>query len=158
MSELPQRVSDVIERSAGSRPVHSERCHGGSINQAASVTLIDGRTIFAKWHARAPAGFFDAEADGLRRLRASLEKDGRPLVFEVLRRYDLIESEDDRPSYTSLAKELGLALHDIDNYLSQARKRLYQCVQEIVSESVDGPESLRAELDAFFPGFAGGTD
>jgi fructosamine-3-kinase len=39
---------------------------GGDINQAFEVQLVDGRSVFAKTNARAPVGFFEAEARGLR--------------------------------------------------------------------------------------------
>jgi fructosamine-3-kinase len=43
---------------------------GGDINDAHRATLGDGRVVFVKSHARAPAGMFAAEAAGLAWLRA----------------------------------------------------------------------------------------
>jgi len=70
-SGLPEPVVAAVTRHAGSEPVRSRAAHGGSINQAATVALADGREVFCKWHHRAPASFFEAEADGLRRLAAT---------------------------------------------------------------------------------------
>ena len=39
---------------------------GGDINEAAEVTLSDGRVVFVKWNARADPAMFPAEARGLR--------------------------------------------------------------------------------------------
>lgn len=71
----------------------------------------------------------------------------REVEFEVLRRYDLSEP---RPTYAELAAALQVKPSDIDNHLSKARKALYDAVRAVVAESVDGPETLRDELDAFF--------
>jgi DNA-directed RNA polymerase specialized sigma24 family protein len=88
--------------------------------------------------------------EAVARLRRSLEAENRAPVFEAFRRYDLAPGHD-RPSYTDLARELGAAPHDIDNWLSQARRRLYGFVREIVSESVDDADALAQELDELFP-------
>ncbi len=44
---------------------------GGSINEAGRLETARG-PVFVKWHAAPPAGFFEAEADGLARLRPHL--------------------------------------------------------------------------------------
>lgn len=44
---------------------------GGDINQAARVSLADGRAIFVKWNRSAGSDFFAAEAHGLRTLAAA---------------------------------------------------------------------------------------
>lgn len=90
----------------------------------------------------------------LERLRRALEEEGRPRVFEVLQAYDLADSDESRPTYVELARRLAVSPRDIDNYLSQARGRLYQQIREIVAQSVDGPEALQEELGLFFPGGA----
>jgi fructosamine-3-kinase len=43
--------------------------HGGDVAAAFRMDLADGRRVFAKTHARPPAGFFTTEAAGLRWLR-----------------------------------------------------------------------------------------
>jgi len=66
---------------------------GGDINEAYEVTLADGRAVFAKTNARAPAGMFAAEARGLRwlaepgviRIPDVLAVDEDVLVLEMLR-------------------------------------------------------------------------
>ncbi len=40
--------------------------HGGDVARSWRLELHDGRTVFAKTHGRAPAGFFTTEAAGLR--------------------------------------------------------------------------------------------
>lgn len=55
----------------GSSVVASARVSGGDICQASRLTLADGRTVFAKTRAGAPADFFRTEAEGLARLAAA---------------------------------------------------------------------------------------
>jgi RNA polymerase sigma-70 factor (ECF subfamily) len=81
----------------------------------------------------------------IERLRAS----ARPAVFDVFSRYDLAPATA-RPTYVALAKELGVAASDVDNWLSQARAQLYDHIREIVRASVDGPDALRLEMDELF--------
>jgi fructosamine-3-kinase len=53
----------------GALGAHLTRVHplpGGDINPAFALELSDGRRAFAKTQPRAPAGFFEAEAHGLR--------------------------------------------------------------------------------------------
>ncbi len=120
------------------------------------VSLDAGESLLAALKDVPPEEILDREwrrsvlEEALRRLRNSLEAEGRRIVFDALERYDLVP-EEKRPTYAVLAAELKVQPSDIDNYLSSARKRLYDLLREVVGESVDGSEALRAELDDFFP-------
>lgn len=87
----------------------------------------------------------------LERLRTGLLEDGKESIYEVFRRYDLVDSAAERPTYAQMGEDLGVSMAAIDNHLSMARKRLYRHIREIVAESVDTPEALREELELFFP-------
>lgn len=67
---LPADVARVVAGALGAPVGRGEAVHGGSINEAAAVD-VGGERVFVKWHRRAPAGFFAAEADGLGRLAAT---------------------------------------------------------------------------------------
>jgi fructosamine-3-kinase len=54
-----------IERALGSEIVAMDTIAGGDINQAREVRLADGRVVFVKSSARAPATMFEVEARGL---------------------------------------------------------------------------------------------
>jgi fructosamine-3-kinase len=54
-----------VESALGARLASVAEVGGGDINEAARVTLDDGRTVFVKHHARPPAGMFACEARGL---------------------------------------------------------------------------------------------
>ncbi|MGP4845621.1 fructosamine kinase family protein [Marinobacter sp. 1Y8] len=58
---------DTLLRELGLPEItRTESVGGGSISQAFKALLSDGRTVFIKRLRNAPAGFFQAEADGLR--------------------------------------------------------------------------------------------
>jgi fructosamine-3-kinase len=54
-----------VESALGGVVRHSQRLTGGDINEAFQLTLAQGRRVFAKINARAPLGFFEAEASAL---------------------------------------------------------------------------------------------
>jgi protein-ribulosamine 3-kinase len=59
------RLEAALEHALGSPVVRSSGVSGGDINQAAQITLADGRELFLKSNPRSPAGMFAAEARGL---------------------------------------------------------------------------------------------
>ncbi|MCA9530989.1 MAG: fructosamine kinase family protein [Myxococcales bacterium] len=67
--ELSAALSAALEAALGARVVAAGAVGGGDINDAYRASLSDGRVLFVKTHARAPAGMFAAEARGLRWLR-----------------------------------------------------------------------------------------
>lgn len=74
------------------------------------------------------------------RMRAS----GRPLYFEVLKRYDLSESAED-PTYASVAAELGIKPSDVTNYLYAARKELKLLVLDVLRDLTASAEEFELE-------------
>jgi fructosamine-3-kinase len=56
----------ALARALGSEVALVRPLAGGDINQAFELELADGRSVFVKTNAAAPAGFFEAEASGLR--------------------------------------------------------------------------------------------
>lgn len=69
-SPLPPALRAPLEALLGATLVGAKTLGGGMVNQAARVDTSDG-PVFVKWKPDAPPGFFDAEADGLARLRAA---------------------------------------------------------------------------------------
>jgi fructosamine-3-kinase len=66
-AELARAVAEAL----GAEVTHARGVSGGDINDAVAVTLGDGREVFVKTNAAAPAGLFAAEARGLRWLAAA---------------------------------------------------------------------------------------
>ena len=67
MTALPGEVAALVREATGAEPDEARRAGGGCINEAAVVQTAGGGA-FVKWKQGEPAGFFEAEADGLRRL------------------------------------------------------------------------------------------
>jgi RNA polymerase sigma factor (sigma-70 family) len=84
-----------------------------------------------------------------RALEERLAAQGKKTYFEVFRRYDL-EAGQDRVSYESVARALGLSVDDVKNYLTRSREEFRQAVRAILCESVAGPEQLSAEWKELF--------
>ncbi|HXG59730.1 MAG TPA: sigma-70 family RNA polymerase sigma factor [Planctomycetota bacterium] len=82
-------------------------------------------------------------------LRERLAAQGKSLYFEVFRRYDL-ESDGEGASYESVARDLGLSVDDVKNYLTRSREEFRRAVRSVLCESVAGPEDLSAEWEALF--------
>ena len=63
---MKPELREVLERRLGHRVTRTTRLGGGSINDAAEVSLSDGTRVFVKTHPNPPRGMFAAEARGLR--------------------------------------------------------------------------------------------
>jgi fructosamine-3-kinase len=66
-------VRDALEAAIGAQVTDTRSVSGGDINQAARVTFGGGETCLLKWKRGVDAGFFEAEAHGLRELAAAEE-------------------------------------------------------------------------------------
>jgi RNA polymerase sigma factor (sigma-70 family) len=80
-----------------------------------------------------------------------LQSQGKRVYFEVFKRYDL-ESEDGKTSYETVARELGIGVDDVKNYLTRSRELFREVVRSILCESVGSPEDLSQEWDVLFGG------
>lgn len=93
------RLEPALERALGAAVARSTGLSGGDINQAAQITLADGRELFVKSNPRSPTGMFAAEARGLAWLAeagalripqvvavAAPDDDVQFLVLELIRR------------------------------------------------------------------------
>lgn len=96
--------------------------------------------------------FFDREwarsifALAVDRLRAHYAGDGRGKYFVVFERYDLEGSASgDRPTYTALAREIGVRSTDVTNYLAAARRQFRAFVLERLRELTATDDEFRAE-------------
>lgn len=68
---LQEAITQELRAYGDTTPIEGAgRVGGGDINQAARVTTGQA-SYFVKWHNAAPPRFFEAEADGLRRLRGA---------------------------------------------------------------------------------------
>jgi RNA polymerase sigma factor (sigma-70 family) len=76
--------------------------------------------------------------------RAALDA-GRPMMFEVFARYDLIDDRDARPTYTGIARDLGLTAATVTNHLAAMRRQFRAIVLERLRELTSSEEEFEAE-------------
>jgi RNA polymerase sigma factor (sigma-70 family) len=84
----------------------------------------------------------------LERLRAQCESSGKAVHFALFERYDLAEEEGPRPSYAQLAREFGLAVTDVTNYLAFSRREFRRAVLGQLREMTASEEEFRREARA----------
>jgi len=75
----------------------------------------------------------------------------REIRFRVLQRHDLEPDRDeDRPSYRTLAEELGIPLTQVTNHLAWARRELRRLVLERLAVLAGSDAEVRDEAEALF--------
>ena len=78
-------------------------------------------------------------------LKHHAEQAGRPEMFEVFARYDLIDETETRPTYTSIASALNLTTATVTNHLAAMRKQFRKTVLERLRELTASDEEWEAE-------------
>jgi len=95
--------------------------------------------------------FFEKEwvrslfAAAVDQLRASCAAKGREVVFAIFARYDLDDATPGRPSYADLAREHGVAMTDVTNYLAAARREFRSISLDLLREMTASDEEFRRE-------------
>jgi RNA polymerase sigma factor (sigma-70 family) len=84
----------------------------------------------------------------LERLRAQCESSGKAVHFALFERYDLAEEDGPRPSYAELAREFGLPVTDVTNYLAFSRREFRRAVLGQLREMTASEEEFRREARA----------
>jgi RNA polymerase sigma factor (sigma-70 family) len=114
--------------------------------QAAARADIRGEDEFDAWfHREWLRSLFGAAAD---RLRASCVAHDRLQRFTLFERYDLIDDEDQRPTYARLAADLGVAATTVTNELAAARREFRRHVLAVLREQCASDEEFAAEARA----------
>ena len=104
-------VWEAVGRALGSEVARRRALNGGDINDAFAVTLADGRSIFVKVNAHAPADMFAAEARGLAFLAEPAVPDLRiPEVLAVGERFLALELMEPGPRPGDFDERFGRAL------------------------------------------------
>ena len=67
-------------------------------------------------------------------LKRHAETTGRPLVFEVFARYDLIDDMEARPTYADIARALSITPAAVTNHLAAMRRQFKSIVLEHLRE------------------------
>lgn len=114
MAHVPASLATQLDSPvAATQPIG-----GGSINDAARLTLEDGRTLFLKIHSSPPAGFFEAEAAGLQAL-AGAKAVRIPSVVAVAEEGLILEWLEGRPGH-DFARKLGEQLARLHSVTADA--------------------------------------
>jgi hypothetical protein len=66
-------------------------------------------------------------------------------MFEVFKRYDLLDDEQARPTYADLAVALGLPTTTVTNHLAAMRKRFRQIVLDRLRDLTSSDEEWEVE-------------
>jgi fructosamine-3-kinase len=99
-------LTDAVRDALGTPVVTATRLAGGDVAESYRMQLADGRTVFAKTHARPPAGFFTTEAWGLAWL-------AEPAVVAIPAVLAVSDGDDDRDDH-DVGAPAFLALEWID--------------------------------------------
>ena len=78
-------------------------------------------------------------------LKRAANDAGRPLMFEIFARYDLLDDRDARPTYTEIARDLGLTAATVTNHLAAMRRQFRAIVLERLRELTSSEEEFEAE-------------
>ncbi len=78
-------------------------------------------------------------------LKRHAEESGRPEMFEVFARYDLIDDGDARPTYMAIASALNLTAATVTNHLAAMRRHFRKVVLERLRELTASEEEWEAE-------------
>lgn len=78
-------------------------------------------------------------------LRRQAQEAGRPIMFDVFRRYDLVDAAEERPTYTDIAGALNLTTATVTNHLAAMRKQFRAIVLERLRDLTSSEEEWEAE-------------
>lgn len=139
---------------------HQDTAHG-RLKRGGGATFVrldDPSAAFdrslADPRAASPEEVFDREwlrelvRQSLQRVRHRLIAKGRETSYRAFEAYDL-RVKSDRPSYDRLARQLGLSVTDITNYLHAVRSELRKEIRERLREISASEEELEGEWNAF---------
>ena len=138
---------------SNARKAERRQKRGGGV----TMVPLDFETAEGEIATREPA--VDADVDDLfyrEWVRALLERSvadlkrhageiGRPEMFEVFTRYDLIEEGEERPTYTAIAAALNLTAATVTNHLAAMRRQFRKIVLERLRELTSSDEEWEAE-------------
>jgi RNA polymerase sigma factor (sigma-70 family) len=107
------------------------------------VELKDERDVEDYFHKEWVRSLFSLSLEALRR---QCQLSGKRTQFALFERYDIdAPSSGQRPSYEELAREHGLPVTQVTNYLAWARREFRRIVLEKLRELTASEEEFRAE-------------
>jgi RNA polymerase sigma factor (sigma-70 family) len=83
-------------------------------------------------------------------LRGECDRRGKPIHFRLFEIYDLEDGGGERTSYDDLARDFGIAVTDVTNHLSFARREFRRIALEKLREICASEDEFRREGRAIF--------
>ena len=78
-------------------------------------------------------------------LKRNAVETGRPTMFDVFSRYDLLDDGEVRPTYAAIARELGMTPATVTNHLAAMRRQFRAIVLERLRELTSSDEEWEQE-------------
>jgi DNA-directed RNA polymerase specialized sigma24 family protein len=78
-------------------------------------------------------------------LKRFADEAGRPIMFEVFARYDLLDDSETRPTYMEIARALNLTPATVTNHLAAMRREFRKIVLQRLRELTSSEEEWEAE-------------
>lgn len=136
----------------------------GRLKRGGGVTVVPLDFETAEGEVRSHEPSVDPDVDELfyrEWVRALLERSvgdleryaastGRPIMFEVFARYDLLEDTDCRPTYTQIAQALNLTPATVTNHLAAMRREFRKIVLERLRELTSSDQEWESEAARLF--------
>ena len=114
-------------------------------SELAGVHDVSAESAEAAFEREWVAALFRLAVDAL---RSECERRGKLVYYAVFERYVLADGDAAKPSYAEVAKELGLSVTDVTNYLSFARREFRRLVVEHLRAITASDEEFQSELSA----------
>ena len=111
----------------------------GELARSAQQSPQDPEAFFEREWARSLFGL------ALEELQRDCQARGRETHFRLFESYDLEDSGERRPSYQDLAREHGIEVTDVTNYLALARREFRRITLNLLREMTAGDEEFRRE-------------
>jgi RNA polymerase sigma factor (sigma-70 family) len=115
-----------------------ETAEGEIIRHELAVPADVDELFYREW----VRAFFQRAVEELRSWAAD---SGRATMFAVFERYDLAESEEDRPTYAAIARDLGITPTTVTNHLAAMRRQFRHVVLERLRDLTTTDEEFEAE-------------
>jgi len=90
----------------------------------------------------------DSIAKTLARLRRQYRAAGRMVPLTIFEHYDLVDTDDARPTYAELAAEHRVPVTQVTNWLAAARRDFRAHALDTIRDLTSGDEEFREEVRA----------
>ena len=140
MSDQPHAARPALVRSSSVTlvPLDFETAEGEMATHEPAVDADVDELFYREW---VRALLERSVAD----LQRATEESGRQAMFDVFKRYDLLDERDTRPTYGEIAREMGLTPATVTNHLAAMRKQFRKIVLDRLRELTSSEEEWEAE-------------